>query len=85
MYTYEQIQRLKADLDNLSELKAKLRAINAPDMSLRISIHSKNCYDFDVICTDKAIIDILRNNYELQIQQLENKINSVTLINANAF
>lgn len=85
MYTLKQLEILKAELDELNALKCRLEAINAPDMtfSVLIEVRSRK-YSFNTTSRNKAFIDIIKNNYKLQISHLENKINSTTIINADA-
>lgn len=86
MYTFEQLEELRERLNELNRLKDRLKAINAPDMSfcIRIDVNSKK-YSFNTESHNKAMLDILKNSYELQISHLENKINSVTILDTNAF
>lgn len=86
MYTIEQLEKLKEKLNELNRLRSRLEAINAPDMSfyIRIDVRSK-IYSFNVESRDKAMIDILKDNYKLQISHLENQINSITILDTNAF
>ena len=88
MYTLEQLEILKERLNELNRLKSRLEAINASDMrfSIQIDVKSKN-YSFNTESHNKAMIDILKNSYELQISRLENKINSTTILelDTNAF
>ena len=86
MYTLEQLENLEANLNELNRLKNRLEGLNAPDMSFRIRIEVQSRrYSFSTESHNKEMIDILKNSYELQLSHLENKINSITILDTNAF
>lgn len=85
MYTLEQLENLEANLNELNRLKNRLEGLNAPDMSFRIRIEVQSRrYSFSTESRNKEMIDILKNSYELQLSHLENKINSITILDTNA-
>lgn len=86
MYTKEQLNSLKADLEQLEILENRLLALNQPDMriTVRIEVNSK-AYSFTGLSSNKEHVCLLKNDITANIARLKRKIYGTQIIHVDAY
>lgn len=86
MYTLEQINRLRTDLESLENLEKKLLTLNKPDarITVRIEIESR-AYSFTVLSNNEEHIRLLKNDIAERIACLKGKIDGTQIIHIDAY
>ena len=89
MITEEQIIKLKRLIDERKDFEKKLDRLNhfIPANGIKISFESRDrlgyCISSEIYCNYNEIIDLLKEKFSSKIDQLNEKINSLQLVEIN--